>query len=225
VSSPVDRAGAFSLPPHPPGDSIGHPHPRLAELARALMRMPAAGVSMLAGGDCRVPALTLEIPLTDVEDRLSAEIMRTGDAVVVGDLAKPGRRARLTRRGDAGSFAGVPLRGPAGDVIGALWVSDTRPRRLRADQIRLMASLGSDSSAQVAAMSPAGMSTRPPGVDTTSARLVGLLEHADAMIYIKNVQGRSSPTVPCTCSSVWRLVRCSAHWRSICSPLRWRASI
>jgi GAF domain-containing protein len=113
---------------------------RLAELAAVVMDAPIGFVGLIGAGHLYVVALVgLSRPLRATR-RLSTRsggyplaALLAGEAAFIEDGAEAPRFVERwdTRLSRLGAWAAVPLRDPAGHVIGVLGVGDTRRRRWR----------------------------------------------------------------------------------------------
>lgn len=152
VADPARLAAvlATGLLDTPPEESFDH----LARLAAALLGAPRAFVTLV---DARrsfwksaigVPAGTRE---TAVEESFCQYLVESGEDLAIGD-ARIEERTRdnpsVTRAG-VRAWAGSPLCGPGGDVLGSFCVVDIRPRRWSNRDAEVLRALATAASGEI----------------------------------------------------------------------------
>ena len=182
----VRRTGLLDTAPE-------HPFDQLTELARELLDVPVAmvtvvddrhswwksspGVSAVAGGR----------PETTLEDSFCQYVLAAGEPVLVPDVLADARTADLTLTTGLGlgSYAGFPVRTPDGHVLGAFAVLDTRRRGWGPDDVRVLSTLAVAVATEVALRVTAREAERQRARAAVIARagelLAAGLERADVL--------------------------------------------
>lgn len=123
----------------PPAASASSPGlERIVQLAALLAAAPIAAVSLADGDRQRfAPRLGLERASIPHQGSMCAQAMRQPDPLVVTDARQDPRFSSAPLVDDATGvrfYAGLPMAGRDGRVLGVLAVMDTEPRSLDADQ-------------------------------------------------------------------------------------------
>ncbi len=163
----------------------------LALLAAAVARTPMSEIALVTELGF-APEVCVGPPVVPaILDELRSAVLARGGQLVIDDLAADPRLREMlggAGSGDVRFYAGVPLIGSDGGILGVLSVMDVAKRSLDPLQEELHVALGRMTGAL---LEPGGRTGAPgPALLAASARLKALLEHADALIYIKNAQGR-----------------------------------
>lgn len=191
-------SGAGAPAPNPSHRRVSAESARRAIEEIGLLAAAVAQTPMSALAVIRDSAFTSEVSVgmtgpSPVVDELCGEVASHGAQLVIDDLhADPRLRDLLggTRSHDLRFFAGMPLIGSEGEILGVLSVMDNRKRHLDGLQEELLGALARMASALLDPARAKSSAAPGPALLAASARLKGLLEHADAMIYIRNEQGR-----------------------------------
>ncbi|WP_037559928.1 ATP-binding protein [Spirillospora albida] len=130
---------------------------RVTGLAMRWLETPGAMVSMIdadrqvvvaAAGSAAVEA-SRESPLSQ---SMCLHVVVTGVPLIVPDVRADERWSRIddARRGEMGAYAGMPLRAPAGHVLGTLCVINDAARSWDADLLGVLADLAAVVEAEIA---------------------------------------------------------------------------
>lgn len=117
---------------------------RITRLAKTVFGAALASITVLDGDCAWFPSAQGFEPMVAVrEDTFCDRTHRAGEVTVVPDTTLDPRFADLPAVADLGIrfYAGIPLRDPLGNVVGAFCIYDTRPRTLDADQLQTLADL------------------------------------------------------------------------------------
>ncbi|MCL6608798.1 MAG: PAS domain S-box protein [Geminicoccaceae bacterium] len=117
---------------------------RIVRLAARTFAVPAAAVALLDGDRFLVAArLGCDLDIIPRCGSLPGATLDRGAPSVIPDLAAldPAPAVPLIDGRPLRFYAGVPIRGPAGDLAGALCVGDVVPRRFEADDVALLEAL------------------------------------------------------------------------------------
>ncbi|MGH9172605.1 MAG: diguanylate cyclase [Acidimicrobiales bacterium] len=134
---------------------------RIVQLAARLTEMPIAIMSLVDEHRVSMKSvhgaakLGIEIgrPLRD--DWFCAYVVARGEVVVVTDARSDDRFCPMplvTSKPGLISYAGVPIRAPGGEVVGALGVFDIRPRSLNLPELRTLKDLATLLEAELASL-------------------------------------------------------------------------
>ncbi|MDO8187971.1 SpoIIE family protein phosphatase [Conexibacter sp. JD483] len=123
---------------------------RLAEVAVDVLRVPVALVSIASGyeqlckGSSGLPEPLASQRLTPLAHSFCRLVVRDAAPLLIDDARHDMRAPGDLGTGDAeiAAYAGVPLRGTEGDVIGTLCAIDHRPRAWPTSAIKRLAALG-----------------------------------------------------------------------------------
>jgi CheY-like chemotaxis protein len=120
------------------------PLARLARVAARVTHSPLASIALT--GEYRErcgPSTWIETAVYRRESSLAAWVLLGGTSLIVDDLAAHDKLKSHKDVLDLGvrAFAGVPIAGPAGVVIGCISVRDTRPRCFGKPEIETLAAL------------------------------------------------------------------------------------
>ncbi|WP_203819757.1 diguanylate cyclase [Paractinoplanes ferrugineus] len=161
---------------------------RLTDLAARLVKAPVAAVSLVSDtthvfrSAHGLPGVR-ELPLAHSYCRL---VVRDGQPVVITDARTDKRVAgnAAIERYAAVAYAGVPVRTPAGWVLGSFCVIDSRPRQWTPDELAVLRDLAVAAESEIAARSAQAELLR------SAARMRAVLDGArDAFISVDE-QGR-----------------------------------
>jgi PAS domain S-box-containing protein len=171
---------------------------RLAGLARKVLKAPVGMVSLLDDRHLHVkscvglPELAKagRVPATD---SFCQHVVITEAALVVDDAREHEltRDLAIVRSGMALAYAGVPLVLSGGFVIGALSVTDSKPRAWKPGEIELLHDLAAsvlteiEMRADIEARKQAETELR-----RSKDRLRGLMDNIPTLIYAKDLEGR-----------------------------------
>jgi phosphoserine phosphatase RsbU/P len=154
--NPVLAAARTGLPPVPAGDRADEPFDRVARLAAMILGTPLAAVSLTEGR----PAGGRSDPGSGdvgglrglVERSLCRKVIDSADELIVSDARLDPRMSAISpvEPGSVLTWAGFPVRDPDGQVTGALWVADYRPRQWSAGDIEILRTLALVASGEVA---------------------------------------------------------------------------
>ena len=171
---------------------------RLAGLARKVLKAPVGMVSLLDDRHLHVkscvglPELAKagRVPATD---SFCQHVVITEAALVVDDAREHEltRDLAIVKSGMALAYAGVPLVLSGGFVIGALSVTDSKPRAWKPGEIELLHDLAAsvlteiEMRADIEARKQAETELR-----RSKDRLRGLMDNIPTLIYAKDLEGR-----------------------------------
>lgn len=161
----VVDAGRLTAVVDAAADDVDHVEPLVADLlaeaaaeldtALGLVNVVLPGVQVLVAAHGLTGWLA-EARATPVEWSLCATVVRTGQPYVVGDLGADADTAGnpLHLVDGLRAYAGMPLRGRGGEVLGAFCVLDTRPRTFTARELEVLAELAETASQRVQDAAP-----------------------------------------------------------------------
>jgi sigma-B regulation protein RsbU (phosphoserine phosphatase) len=142
-----------------PGPVVGaeKPFDRVARLAAMVLGTPLASVTVAGGYPVSARRTCPGIPaaagpLSPVERWLCQHVIDSGDKLVIEDARRDPRSIVSCPVGPAGviAWAGFPVRGPDGHVVGALCVADDLPRRWSAGEVEVLETLAHLAAGEVA---------------------------------------------------------------------------
>jgi PAS domain S-box-containing protein len=171
---------------------------RLAGLARKVLKAPVGMVSLLDDRHLHVkscvglPALA-EAGRVPAADSFCQHVVITEAALVVDDAREHEltRDLAIVKAGMALAYAGVPLVLSGGFVIGALSVTDSKPRAWKPGEIEILHDLAAsvlteiEMRADIEARKQAETELR-----RSKDRLRGLMDNSPTLIYAKDLEGR-----------------------------------
>lgn len=117
---------------------------RLARIASRATRSPLASISLTREYHSRcTPSTLIENAVYKCESSLAAWVLFGGKALIIDDLSSHDQLSTHKDVVDLGvrAFAGVPITGPGGVVIGCISVRDTRPRRFGTEELETLSAL------------------------------------------------------------------------------------
>jgi len=126
---------------------------RLADLARAVLDVPVVLVT-LRGDRRHLARAAADTPprLVELARRLAHATAGAEEPLVAGDLrSEPGLRTHSTVRGGLGAYAGIPVRGADGTVLGAVCAVDVVPRTWTATEVRTLEAFAAAAAADLEA--------------------------------------------------------------------------
>jgi len=142
------------LPPRAVG--ADEPFGRVARLAAIILGTPLASVT-IAGGyppceSSRTAAGDMAVPPSPVEQSLLRQVIDSADKLIIDDVRLDPRMSDSAATGPASviAWAGFPVRGPDGRVVGALCVADHLPRQWSAGDIEVLQMLAQVAAGEVA---------------------------------------------------------------------------
>ncbi len=150
------KPGLAARRPGLPGPSAGKPFDHVARLAALVLDAPLASVVVAA----ERPSSGRTCPgALDIADRQSAAgqslcqyVINSGERLVIDDARLDPRTiaCRPSEPGSVIAWAGFPVRDPAGQVVGALWVADHRTRQWSAGDVDVLENLADVAASEVA---------------------------------------------------------------------------
>jgi GAF domain-containing protein len=110
---------------------LKEPLGRVAALAAVALGAPNASVMLGGTRACHGTAPGPEDQPSACEQLLCADVVGSGDRLIIGDTRLDRRLSNKNVPGTASmiAWAGVPVRDQDGRVAGALWAADRVPRR------------------------------------------------------------------------------------------------
>jgi phosphoserine phosphatase RsbU/P len=146
-----DRASA-QISAAPSGEPFDH----VARLAAMVLGTPVASVVLSAkrssSGPSRAAALHTGARRSPAEQLLCQHVIDFGEKLIIDDARRDPRTVAccLAEPPGALSWAGFPVHGPDGQVVGVLYVADHLPRRWNAGDVEVLAALAHFASGEVA---------------------------------------------------------------------------
>lgn len=197
VVTPADVAATPSPAPTRPASGADAGKRAIEEiglLAAAVVGAPMSIVAVLRNSVFTPEVSVGIVSRPAVIDQLCAEVVTRGAPLVIDDLHADPRLRDLLGGIDTPElrfYVGVPLVSADGEPVGVLSVMDAVKRTLDPLQEELLGALGRMAAGVLEpGRSRSGAVAPGPALLAASVRLKGLLEHADALICIKNAQGR-----------------------------------
>jgi len=139
-----------------PGTRAEEPFDRVARLAAMVMGTPLASVMMVGerpfSWRIRPGPLGMADRQSPAEQSLCQHVIDSADKLVIDDVRLDSRTIASCPSGPAGviAWAGFPVRGPDGRVVGALCVADHRPRRWSTGDVEVLETLAYVASGEAA---------------------------------------------------------------------------
>jgi PAS domain S-box-containing protein len=171
---------------------------RLAGLARKVLKAPVGMVSLLDDRHLHVkscvglPALAKagRVPATD---SFCQHVVITEEPLVVNDAREHEltRGLAIVKSGMALAYAGVPLVLSGGFVIGALSVTDSKPRAWKRGEIEILHDLAASVLTEIEMRADIEARKRAEtDLRRSKDRLRGLMDNSPTLIYAKDLEGR-----------------------------------
>jgi sigma-B regulation protein RsbU (phosphoserine phosphatase) len=149
---------------------------RLTRLATTVLGAPLALVTLVdSQRSCyksRVGAPSEGDPLGEVEDWFCQYVADSGERLIVDDVRSDPRTADNAATDSMGvaAWAGYPIRGPAGQVLGCFCVGDTAPRQWTERDLEVLDTLSQAVSGEIALRLALADSERRQVITTALAR-------------------------------------------------------
>ncbi|HET7230516.1 MAG TPA: PAS domain S-box protein [Longimicrobium sp.] len=185
----IETPSSPGTPPEPPllDDGAGPVLARIRRLAALALRTAASAFTAAApDDDDEAPP---DAPFGPGEDAFCHRVRHTGQAIAIPDTAAD---PRVTHQyPGVRAYLGVPLRDPAGGVLGTLCVRDPAPRPWTAEDVELLEGLAGAAAAELVLRRELAQRRRAQeALRDSEERFNAFMDHSPVVAFVKDAQGR-----------------------------------